>query len=61
MATRSIAVDDVAPNPRQIARIEEGSADADRGDFASDEEMARIRDKFARRPAAGQAGSLRTG
>ena len=38
----------VALNAWQIARIEEGIAAADRGDFASDEEMKRIRTKHAR-------------
>ena len=46
----SRAVEDyVALNEWQIARIEEGIAAADRGDFASDEEMARIRHKFGGR------------
>ena len=36
-------------NEWQIARIEEGIADADRGDFASDEEMERIWRKFSSR------------
>jgi predicted transcriptional regulator len=42
------AVEDyVSLNEWQIARIREGIAAADRGDFASDEEMARIRRKFS--------------
>ena len=42
------AVEDyVSLNEWQIARIKEGIAAADRGDFASDEEMARIRRKFS--------------
>ena len=44
----SRAVEDyVLLNEWQIAKIEEGIADADRGDFASDEEMNRIRRKFS--------------
>lgn len=44
------AVEDyVALNEWQIARIEEGIADADRGNFASDKEIARIRRKYAGR------------
>ena len=43
----SRAVEDyVLLNEWQIAKIEEGITDADRGDFASDEEMNRIRRKF---------------
>lgn len=42
------AVEDyVAVNAWQIRKIEEGIAAADRGDFASDEELARLREKFA--------------
>ena len=37
----------VSLNEWQIARIKEGIADADRGDFASDEEMARIWRKYS--------------
>ena len=45
----SRAVEDyVALNEWQIARIKEGIADADRGDFASDEEMERIWDKHSK-------------
>ena len=44
----SRAIEDyVLLNEWQIAKIEEGIADADRGDFASDEEMNRIRRKFS--------------
>lgn len=44
----SRAIEDyVLLNEWQIAKIEEGIADADRGDFASDEEMGRIRRKFS--------------
>jgi predicted transcriptional regulator len=39
----------VALNAWQIAKIEEGVAAADAGDFASDEEMKRIVTKHARR------------
>jgi predicted transcriptional regulator len=46
----SRAVEDyVALNEWQVAKIDEGIADADRGDFASDKEMARIRRKFTAR------------
>jgi predicted transcriptional regulator len=38
--------DYVALNAWQIEKIETGIAAADRGDFASDEELARIRSKF---------------
>jgi predicted transcriptional regulator len=38
--------DYVALNAWQIAKIEAGIAAADRGDFASEEEIARVRDKF---------------
>ena len=41
------AVEDyVALNAWQLEKIEAGLAAADRGDFASDEEVNRIRDKF---------------
>jgi predicted transcriptional regulator len=44
----SRAVEDfVALNAWQIGKIEAGLAAADRGDFASDEELARVRKKFA--------------
>jgi predicted transcriptional regulator len=39
----------VSLNEWQIARIEEGIAAADRGDFASEEEMAGIWRKFSSR------------
>jgi len=35
-------------NALQIAKIEEGIAAADRGDFATDEEMAELRAKLTR-------------
>jgi predicted transcriptional regulator len=42
------AVEDyVALNAWHISKIEEGIAAADRGDFASDEELVRLREKFA--------------
>ncbi len=42
------AIEDyVALNAWQIARIEEGIAAADRGDFATDDAIARIRKKFS--------------
>jgi predicted transcriptional regulator len=42
------AVEDyVARNVWQVGKIEEGLAAADRGDFASDDEVARVRKKFA--------------
>jgi len=42
------AIEDyVALNAWQIEKIEEGIAAADRGDFASDDEVARVRKKFA--------------
>jgi predicted transcriptional regulator len=34
----------------QLEKIETGIAAADRGDFASDEEVARVRAKFGKRP-----------
>jgi predicted transcriptional regulator len=40
----------VALNAWQIAKIEEGIAAADRGDFATDEEMEAIFNKYAPRP-----------
>jgi predicted transcriptional regulator len=44
----SRAVEDfVALNTWQIGKIEAGLAAADRGDFASDDELARVRKKFA--------------
>jgi predicted transcriptional regulator len=39
----------VSLNQWQIARTEEGMADADQGNFASDEEMERIWRKFSSR------------
>ena len=45
------AVEDyVALNAWQVAKIEAGIAAADRGDFASDEELVRVGKKFAVRP-----------
>jgi predicted transcriptional regulator len=42
------AIEDyVALNAWQIGKIEEGLAAADRGDFASDDDVARVRKKFA--------------
>lgn len=42
------AVEDyLAQNAWQVAKIEAGIAAADRGDFASDNELARVRKKFA--------------
>jgi predicted transcriptional regulator len=44
----SRAVEDfVALNAWQLGKIEAGLAAADRGDFASDKELARVRKKFA--------------
>ena len=44
----SRAVEDfVALNAWQLDKIEAGIAAADRGDFASDKELARVRKKFA--------------
>jgi predicted transcriptional regulator len=44
----SRAVEDfVALNAWQLGKIEAGLAAADRGDFASDDELARVRKKFA--------------
>lgn len=40
----------VAMNAWQIEKIEAGVAAADRGNFASDNELARVRKKFAARP-----------
>jgi len=48
LVTRAVE-DYVALNEWQIARIREGIADADRGDFASDKEMTRIRTKYSGR------------
>ena len=43
----SRAVEDyVALNEWQIAKVEAGLKEADRGEFASDKEIARIRRKF---------------
>jgi predicted transcriptional regulator len=45
------AVEDyVALNAWQIGKIEAGIAAADRGDFAHDEEVGRVRNKFAVKP-----------
>ena len=42
------AVEDyVALNAWQVGKIEAGIAAADRGDFASDDEVARVRRKFS--------------
>lgn len=42
------AIEDyVALNAWQMGKIEEGIAAANRGDFASDEEVARVKQKFA--------------
>ncbi|HEY8065526.1 MAG TPA: ribbon-helix-helix protein, CopG family [Methylosinus sp.] len=42
------AVEDyIALNAWQVGKIEAGIAAADRGDFASDDELARVRKKFA--------------
>jgi len=41
--------DYVALNAWQLEKIEEGIAAADRGEFASDGEMAQLRAKFAKR------------
>jgi predicted transcriptional regulator len=44
------AIEDyVALNAWQIGKIEEGIAAADRGDFADDKDVARVRSKFAPR------------
>lgn len=44
----SRAVEDfVTLNAWQLGKIEAGIAAADRGEFASDEELARVRKKFA--------------
>lgn len=45
------AIEDfVAVNAWQIAKIEAGIAAADRGDFVEDDELARLRTKFAAAP-----------
>jgi predicted transcriptional regulator len=47
----SKAVEDyVALNTWQLDRIEAGIAAADKGHFASDREVARVRNKFAAKP-----------
>jgi predicted transcriptional regulator len=46
LVTRAVE-DFVALNAWQIGKIEAGLAAADRGDFASDQEVARVREKFA--------------
>ena len=44
------AVEDyVALNAWQVGKVEAGIAAADRGDFATDDEVARVRKKFAAR------------
>jgi len=40
----------VSTNAWQLEQIEAGIAAADRSDFASDEEVARVRAKFGREP-----------
>jgi predicted transcriptional regulator len=40
----------VSVNAWQLEKIEAGIAAADRGDFASDEEVSRVRAKFGKRP-----------
>jgi predicted transcriptional regulator len=40
----------VSVNAWQLERIEEGIAAADRGDFATEAEVARVRAKFGSRP-----------
>jgi predicted transcriptional regulator len=45
------AVEDfVALNAWQLGKIEAGIAAANRGEFASDEELTRVREKFAPKP-----------
>jgi predicted transcriptional regulator len=45
------AIEDfVALNAWQLSKIEAGIAAADRGDFATDEELARVKEKFAPKP-----------
>jgi len=46
LVTRAVE-DFVALNAWQLEKIEAGLAAANRGDFASDDEMARVRKKFA--------------
>ncbi len=46
LVTRAVE-DFVALNAWQIGKIEAGLAAADRGDFASEKELARVRKKFA--------------
>jgi predicted transcriptional regulator len=46
LVTRAVE-DFVALNAWQIGKIEAGLAAADRGDFASDQEVGRVREKFA--------------
>jgi predicted transcriptional regulator len=46
LATKAIE-DYVALNAWQIGRIEAGIADADRGDFASDDDVARVIGKYS--------------
>ncbi len=48
LVTKAIE-DYVTLNAWQIDKIEAGVAAADHGDFASDEDVARVRTKFARR------------
>ena len=42
--------DYVALNAWQLEKIEEGIAAADRGDFASEDELERVRARFSKRP-----------
>jgi len=46
----TVPSEDDALNALQIARIEEGIAAADRGDFATEEEMEAIFNKYASPP-----------
>lgn len=46
LVTRAVE-DFVALNAWQIGKIEAGLAAADRGDFATDKELTRVRKKFA--------------
>lgn len=42
-----VVADYVADDAMQIGKIETGLAAADKGDFATDDEVARVRSKFA--------------
>jgi len=48
LVTKAIE-DYVALNSWQIGKVEEGIAASDRGEFASDDEVARVRKKFSAR------------